>query len=127
MKGLAKLAKVSKRISLCVPKILGRVPVRTLRVVAVLLAVVAGVLFVLGLSFYFRGFPSTPDVGTGRIFPLNNHGRITYLTHGEWLTQRAAPVLAWILFVLGVYLNKAVRSPQTNRNDAHKGRDHIAD
>jgi hypothetical protein len=39
------------------------------------------------MSFYFMRFPDQPDSATGRVFPLNNHGYITFLTRIEHLIQ----------------------------------------
>jgi hypothetical protein len=34
---------------------------------------------------YANSRPHTPDRLAGRIYALNTHGNIVYLTHGEWL------------------------------------------
>ena len=90
--------------------LLDRIPASTLRRVAIILAVIAVSLFVWGLSFYFRDFPTSPDVVGGRVYPLNNHGHVTYLTRGEWINKRIAPLLAVAVLFVGSYLDRAARS-----------------
>ena len=50
------------------------------------------------LSFYFRDMPSVPDPSTGRSYPLNSHGHVTYLTRTEYLEMTGSELLS-IAFV----------------------------
>src|SRR5438132_4015416 len=39
--------------------------------------------FFFGISFYYRDLPNRPRPELGRIYPLNNHGYLLYLTRQE--------------------------------------------
>jgi hypothetical protein len=43
--------------------------------------------FVGNFAFYLADFPTVPDSAVGRIYPLNNHGHITYLTDAQMLVR----------------------------------------
>lgn len=63
--------------------------------VAVMLAALA-----FSISFYFRGLSHTPEAAIGRIYPLNNHGYVVYMTHREKVQQEASDVIFAALFVI---------------------------
>jgi hypothetical protein len=56
--------------------------------------------FTLGISFYYRGLPHTPQPEVGRIYPLNNHGYLLYMTHQEKVQQETSFVVFGVLFVV---------------------------
>ena len=75
-------------------------------------------LFAASLSYYFRDFPRQPDLATGRVYPLQNHYHVTYLTRSEWLSQYAFAGAAFIVLALGLilhYLRHRDSSADTNR------------
>jgi hypothetical protein len=64
--------------------------------------ILATVLFVTTLSsflidvsmFWWPDMPSSPRPSEGRVYPLNNHGRYTYMNRREYL-------LSWVLEDVG--------------------------
>ena len=76
---------------------------------------------VLALGFWFAGFflweyfdfhkPNIPDPGKGRVYPLNTHGSIVYLTQGERsaLYGLIAPGATFFLLALVSHLIEAKR------------------
>lgn len=53
------------------------------------------------LSFYYRpNLPTTPQPQIGRIYPLNNHGWITYLTKEEWYLYNFLYAMAAFYLIL---------------------------
>ena len=59
----------------------------------------------LGISFYYRGLPHTPQPEVGRIYSLNNHGYVLYMTHREKVQQETSFVVFAMLFVVAALTN----------------------
>jgi hypothetical protein len=54
--------------------------------------------------------PHALDVPAGRLFALNNHGSIAYLTHGEHLFLYSFAWVAGLFFVAAVFLHRSGNS-----------------
>ena len=64
------------------------------KIVYVLLFAVFSTTFIVAFSmFYWPSIPSDPKPAEGRIYPLNNHGRHTYMTRREYLVQEDAQII----------------------------------
>jgi len=62
------------------------------------------------LFMYTR--PRTPNPGLGKIFPLNVHGTVVYLTFWEHLiTGGWSFMLIGVLIVLSIFLNRDALKP----------------
>ena len=70
--------------------------------VAIVFMVIACISFVWSMSFLSRGFPTNPEPAIGRVYPLYNHGYVTYLTRIEWLEFHASLYLSFIF--MGIYV-----------------------
>jgi len=61
---------------------------KAVRQVAKLVSAVTALVSWFALAFVWRHFaetlPRTSDVAIGRMYPLNEHGTIVFLTGGEW-------------------------------------------
>ena len=57
------------------------------RVAVYVLWVCSMIAFYGAVSYVYVKAPAVPDPATGRIYPLTNHGYVTYLTVEEWVTQ----------------------------------------
>jgi hypothetical protein len=70
-----------------------------------------------GISFfYWPDVTIVPMPGTGRIYPISNHGWTVYLTKGEWVARRVLLASAFTLILLfiviiGYLSNKAKAGP----------------
>jgi hypothetical protein len=66
--------------------------------------IVCGILycaaFAFGISLYYRSLPHSPQPELGRIYPLNNHGYLLFMTRSEQIQQEAAFVISGALFVI---------------------------
>jgi hypothetical protein len=67
------------------------------------LFVVFGVIYTVEVSMYFwPSIPSSPRPAEGRIYPLNNHRRYTYMNRREYLLyEDSRLVLPIILVAIG--------------------------
>jgi hypothetical protein len=61
--------------------------------------------FAFGGSFYFRNLPRDPQPELGRIYPLNNHGVLLYMTEREELQQNRSFILSGVLFAVGFLID----------------------
>jgi hypothetical protein len=80
----------------------------TVRVVGALMATL-WIGFVVLEIHYGASRPRLPDEASGRIFPLNNHGCVVYLTRSEQLWLWCLEGGAFALFVVGASLVAAWR------------------
>lgn len=73
------------------------------KVVSVLLFSVFAIIFIVTFSMlYWPSLPSSPRPAEGRIYPLNNHGRHTYMNRQEYeLQENAEWVLPLVLASIG--------------------------
>jgi len=62
--------------------------------------------FFFGISFYYRDLPNRPRPELGRIYPLNNHGYLLYLTRQEHLQQMWSGVLFVVLFAFFAVIDR---------------------
>ena len=67
-------------------------------------AIAALVCFAFGISFY-RDIPNNPEPSLGRIYPVNNHGIVLYMTKREELQQERAFILSGVLFAVTFFLD----------------------
>jgi len=50
------------------------------------------------ISFYYLpGVPTAPNPATGNVYPINNHGYVTYLNHRQWVIRNALTTAGVIL------------------------------
>ena len=64
------------------------------KVISVLLFVMLATTFIIAFSmFYWPSIPSSPQRAQGRIYPLNNHGRYTFMNHREYQIQEGAQII----------------------------------
>lgn len=75
------------------------------KVLVILFGVAFFLSFALSLSFYYRGLPHNPQPEIGRIYPLNNHGYLLYMTRQEDIEQRVCAYAGLGLFVLMLIVN----------------------
>jgi hypothetical protein len=61
--------------------------------------------FAFGISFYYRGLPHIPQPELGRIYPLNNHGYLLFMTHSEQMQQEVSFVISGLLFVVAAAIH----------------------
>lgn len=47
--------------------------------------------------FYWPSIPSSPRPAEGRVYPLNNHGRYTYMNRREYLLDEAVRLVLPII------------------------------
>jgi hypothetical protein len=76
--------------------------------------VVAGILGFFALAIWFsnvyiwleydRSRPLLPDASVGRVYPLNSHGHVVYLTQNENSRLTRLTILAVILFGIAVLI-----------------------
>jgi hypothetical protein len=60
------------------------------KLVYVLLFVMGTLIFAVNFSmFYWPSIPSSPKPAEGRIYPLNNHGKHTYMNRQEFVIRQA--------------------------------------
>ncbi len=78
---------------------------RAFKIIGMTCAIAALACFGFGVSFYYRGLPDKPQPAMGRIYPLNTHGFITYMTQREQSQQRNAFITFGILFAVAVTLD----------------------
>ena len=78
---------------------------RAAKVVAMTCSIAALVCFGFAISFYYRGLPDKPQPAVGRIYPLDNHGLITYMTEREERQQRRGFIGFGVLFAVAVALD----------------------
>jgi hypothetical protein len=71
--------------------------------VIIISTVVMFAAFAFGISFYYRCLPHAPEPESGRIFPLNNHGYVLYMTHREQVQQEVSFVIFGVLFVVAAF------------------------
>lgn len=61
------------------------------KVVSVFLFLVFAITFTVDFSmYYWPSLPASPQPAEGRIYPLNNHGRYTYMNRREYELDQAA-------------------------------------
>lgn len=64
------------------------------KILYVSLFVVFTVTFVVDFSMYFwPSIPSSPRLDEGRVYPLNNHGKHTYMNRREYLLDEGAKLV----------------------------------
>jgi TRAP-type C4-dicarboxylate transport system permease small subunit len=78
--------------------------IRILRIVVIALVAASFILFGWAGSYYFST-PTHADEHSGAIHPLNNHGRIHYLTAGQWHRYVWLDVTSTLAFFLALFLN----------------------
>jgi hypothetical protein len=78
------------------------------RVVFLICVVGSFASFFFGISLYYRDFPNKPQPELGRTHPINNHGFLMYLTHREESEQTLSFVLAGVLAVFLVIVDRLV-------------------
>lgn len=73
------------------------------KVISVVLFAVFATTFIIDFSmFYWPSLPPSPKPAEGRVYPLNNHGRYTYMNRREYeLDQDAHLVLPLALASIG--------------------------
>ena len=74
------------------------------KIVAMSCVVGALVCFFFGVSFYYRDLPSHPQPELGRLYPLNNHGFVMYMTKQEKTQQQTAFIAFGVLAAVAVVL-----------------------
>lgn len=67
-----------------------------------------GILFSLN-SHYVSSCPSNPDVENGQIYPLDNHGKIVYLTEAEDKKMLVARDSLFVIWILGIGMHVITR------------------
>jgi hypothetical protein len=76
--------------------------------------------FAFGISFYFRGLPHLPQPELGRIYPLNNHGHLLFMTRSEQLQQEVAFVISASLFVVAALIQHFLDPFENNGRNASR-------
>lgn len=70
----------------------------------------------LGLSYYFwPDLPTTPEVRSGRVYPISSGGHVYYLTKGQHLTHLGAIALSFVFLIGLVIMRKYVDDPTSRR------------
>ncbi len=77
----------------------------TARILSIVCVVASVAMFLYGMSFYYIHLPSTPAPEIGRIYPLNNHGYYTFMTHREYLEHEISTNLCILPFVIAVLID----------------------
>jgi hypothetical protein len=67
---------------------------------------------------YANTRPTSPRPELGRIYSLNTHGTVVYLTHVENLTQIGLFTVSVVLFVTGVICDWFFVRKRTSRRDS---------
>lgn len=75
------------------------------KALVIICGIVGFAAFAFAISFYYRDLPNTPQPDLGRIYPLNNHGYLLYMTHGEQVQQQASFAIFALLFVVVAVTN----------------------
>ncbi len=78
---------------------------RTAKLVSIVCVVAAVVTFALGISFYYLNLPPYADPDVGRVYPLNNHGYITFMTYKQYLVHEICSSLFMLPFVIAVLID----------------------
>ncbi|HXP46132.1 MAG TPA: hypothetical protein VN810_02585 [Terriglobales bacterium] len=78
------------------------------KIVVIICGIGFFVSFGFGISFYYRDLPNKPQPELGRIYPLNNHGFLLYMTRQEELQQDWSFVVAGVLGVLAAIIDQFV-------------------
>jgi hypothetical protein len=78
---------------------------RTAKAISIVCVVAAVLSFAWGMSFYYLDLPTTPDQELGRIYPLNNHGYITFMTHKQYLVREVCIDAFMLPFVIAVLID----------------------
>jgi hypothetical protein len=73
----------------------------------------ASVLFVLSFAFsgsfyYWPSLPHSPRPELGFIYPLNNHGWITYMTAAQWWLCNLSFVFSVLCLIVVFWINRRV-------------------
>jgi len=64
------------------------------KAIFILLSAVFASTFIIVFSmFYWPSIPSSPQPAEGRVYPLNNHGKYTYMNRREYLMQEDAQLI----------------------------------
>jgi len=79
--------------------------VRTAKIISILCIAFSVLIFLYELSFYYRDFPSTPIPESGRVYPLNNHGRYTYMSHSEYLQEEICAYAPIPFFAIAFWID----------------------
>ena len=87
--------------------------------------IIGGSTFVLGIGwaalhdYYDRTLPEIADLPSGRIYSLNDHGHVVFLTLGQLLFLNAViPILWLVVAALSVWSSRPARTPELpNRTD----------
>jgi hypothetical protein len=87
----------------------------------------AFLLFFSAVSYIFVDAPTQPDPLTGRIYPLNNHGHVTYLTRREDRTRKALFVAAVTLATTAIFIDWRTGSGRSNRKSSNLRRSNRQD
>jgi len=77
----------------------------TAKIVSTACVIVAVATFAWGMSFYYLDLPTTPDSDSGRVYPLNNHGYITFMTHKQFLAHEICIDVFMLPFVVAVLID----------------------
>jgi hypothetical protein len=77
---------------------------RALQIAVIVLILASFVCFGWSVSYYFSTRTHT-DEQSGAIHPLNNHGRMHYLTAGQWHRYVWLNVISVLAFLLAFALN----------------------
>ena len=79
------------------------------KVVAILLSLISLASIFLVISMYFwPSIPAYPVPSEGRVYPLNNHGRYTYMNQGEYQFRSAAEFTFVLSFVGFCFIQQIV-------------------
>ena len=73
---------------------------RVLKAAALTTQILSIFVFLWGLSFYNRPFPTHIDEASGRTYALNNHGSVKYMNRTEWLEHNVAMDGGMVVLIL---------------------------
>jgi hypothetical protein len=77
--------------------------------------------FFSAVSYVYVDAPNKPDQLTGHIYPLNNHGYVTYLTRREDRTRKGLFAAFVIFGAAAIFIDWRIGSGRSQRNQSGPG------
>lgn len=77
------------------------------KIAVIALIVIAFASFAVGISmYYWPSIPASPDPKHGCVYPLNNHGRYTYMTRNEYILSEGSSWVFLLCFAAGAAIDQ---------------------